>query len=438
MNDLVTTLLLLSVPGLPLLLAFPALRARLRRPGLVALLPAALLALLPVPVTASLPWLLLGSRLGTDATGRWLLAAMVLTWLAASLLRKPDDGGTGHDHRTTFFLLTQAGALGVVLAMDPAGFLAFSTVAGYGFYALLISTGGGGGMVRRGGLAYLVLLILADMALFEALLIVAAADGHPEFSSLPAALARSDSRTLYLAMVLVGFGLKAGIWPFHFWVRQVYGPARPVVAILLPGVPLVLALYGALRWLPPDAIRSAGAGWVVLGVGLATMLAAIPATMGKTRQAGPLVPVTLLATGIFTAALGMALAGTATWSDHGRCARLFLATFGPAMALLVLATRQRAAASHAAGAPPAGTATGSWPWAGQIPEAFLSRLREIRHATPPGWLARWRTRAGWLATAVSARQQLLDTGEKILRNWSVAMTLFLLLGAGLVLAGLLF
>jgi hypothetical protein len=57
-KDFLSVLLLLSVPGLPLLLAFPALRSRLSWSCYFALLPAVILLALPTTVSVDLPWLL--------------------------------------------------------------------------------------------------------------------------------------------------------------------------------------------------------------------------------------------------------------------------------------------------------------------------------------------------------------------------------------------
>ena len=218
MSDILCVLLLLSVPGLPLLLVFPALHSRLSRPYYFAMLPAVILLVLPATASVDLPWLLFGTKLGLDGSFRWLLAMSVLLWVfAASLLQPLKDLAT-NNRLISFFLLTLAGSLGTILATGLVGFFVFSSLMGYAFYGLLVSAGGD--TTRRGGRVYLVLLIVADLALFEAMLIAAATTtGDLTFDSVYLAMAMSDSPDLFLLMVLVGFALKAGVWPLNFWLQ---------------------------------------------------------------------------------------------------------------------------------------------------------------------------------------------------------------------------
>ncbi|MEN8176326.1 MAG: proton-conducting transporter membrane subunit, partial [Pseudomonadota bacterium] len=224
MKDVLSVILLLSVPGLPLLLAFPALCSRLSWPCHIALLPAVVLLAVPEVVSIEVPWLLLGTGLGIDAASRWLLAMSVVLWAAAATLLHAPTGQPADDCLTTCFLLTLAGNLGAILATELVGFFAFSTLMGYGFFGLLVA--GGDEAPRRAGRVYLVFLILADLALFEALLIAAATTEDLGFEAVRHAVARSPSLGLYLSMVLVGYALKAGVWPLHFWLPPAFRSAR--------------------------------------------------------------------------------------------------------------------------------------------------------------------------------------------------------------------
>jgi len=247
-NSTLNILLLLSVPALPLLLAVPALRARLYRPCHFALLPAVLLLTVPAVFSIEVPWLLFGTGLGIDGPGRLLLVMSVVLWASAtSLIQAPADQAA-HSRLTTLLLLTMAGNLGVILATDLVGYFSFSALMGYGFYGLLVD--GGDETARRAGRVYLGFLVLADLLLFEALLIAAATTRDLGFEAVHQAIGQSPASGLYLSMVLAGFALKAGIWPLHFWLPLAFRSTRPAVALLLGGVPVAIALLGMLRWLP--------------------------------------------------------------------------------------------------------------------------------------------------------------------------------------------
>ena len=46
----------------------------------------------------------------------------------------------------------------------------------------------------------------------------------------------------------VAFGVKLGLFPFHFWLPTVYTGARPAVAAILSGGLANIGAYGLLRF----------------------------------------------------------------------------------------------------------------------------------------------------------------------------------------------
>jgi len=431
-NDVLSAFLLLSTPGVPLLLVFPALRLRLFWPCHFALLPAVILLAVPTVVSIDLPWLLLGTKLGLDGASRWLLGMTVLIWVAASSLLQPAKDQVANDRLISFFLLTMAGSLGVILAIGLVDFFVFSTLMGYGFYGLLVSAGGN--TARRAGRVYLVLLILADLALFEGILIAATTTEDLGFESVRQAMAQSDSLGLYLLMILLGFALKAGIWPLHFWVQWIFRSSQPAVALLLPGVPIALAMLGAMRWLPLAEIDSPGLGLIVQGIGVAAILYAILSGLKKAQLKTLPLHATILTTGLFTTAIGAGLADSAVWNRYGNWAYYFIISFGVGLTILVIATgwlevRRHFPATLAKPADDSNLWFERWSgtvmaWAGKTGFDTLSR-----------WRACWLARVNCLWLVICAWQSVLDTSERTLQRWIFAITLFLLLGIAVVFVG---
>ncbi|MGB3668649.1 MAG: NADH-quinone oxidoreductase subunit M [Phormidesmis sp.] len=73
------------------------------------------------------------------------------------------------------------------------------------------------------------------------------------------------AQVVLLSLLLVGFGIKIPLVPFHTWLPDTYVAASPSVAILLGGVLAKLGTYGIFRFglgLFPDA-------WALLSPGLA-------------------------------------------------------------------------------------------------------------------------------------------------------------------------
>lgn len=75
-------------------------------------------------------------------------------------------------------------------------------------------------------------------------------------------------------LALVGFGVKAGVFPVHVWLPSAHANAPSHVSAILSGVAVKMGIYGLVRftgWMPvPES-----AGWVVLGLGAASAVLGI-------------------------------------------------------------------------------------------------------------------------------------------------------------------
>ncbi len=425
MSGPVMTLLLLAVPGLPLLLAIPALNRRLLWPLHIALLPTIVLLFLPGDFSIELPWVLLGSAgMGIDTVSRWWLLMSITIWIAsATFLHKSIESGT--DNRlTALFLLTLAGQLGAIVATNLVSFFAFTTLMGYAFVGLLFVDGDD--RARRAGRLYLVLLIVADIILFEALLIAGGLTNDLGFAAVSRVIAQSPSSVFYLSMVIAGFALKAGFWPLHLWLPLAYGSARPAVAFLLWVVPVATGLLGMVRWIPLGVIAEPTLGTLLLGSGAAGIFYALLFGLMRAQWKQAPLYVAILATGVFAMGLGIGMVDPAIWNQYGGdSAPVFVAAVGLGFAIIIagLAWLERKKGSPS----DSSVADGTVPWFEYWPQAIIRWGRRTGFDTLPGlresWLARW---GGLLQTG--RWQKVFDAGEYFIQRWAFAVTLSLLLG----------
>lgn len=253
-------------------LAWPFLAAslwaiRAARPSAIRLLPwsaapALAVALLVPDLTLPLPETLLGSGLALDATGRVFLATTALLWLIAGALmvgRRPGDVG---ERRSALpALLAMGSGFALALADDGLMWFAAGTLAGYAVYALILQAATRA--ARAAGRRLVILLVLSDLLLFELFLILAHAAGGTSFADLRGAVAALDNPTFVLALMTLGFGVKAGVLGVHPWLLSAFGSTTPAVRVALIAFAAAAGLLGWLRLLPLGEIA-----WTAMGVAL--------------------------------------------------------------------------------------------------------------------------------------------------------------------------
>ena len=122
--------------------------------------------------------------------------------------------------------------------------------------------------VRRAGLVYLVSTHAGTLALL-ALFALWAGGGALTFDALAArAVALPAGRALVLWLALLGFGLKAGLVPLHFWLPEAHASAPSHVSALMSGVVIKMGIYGLIRVVSLLGAPPAWWGWLVLALGI--------------------------------------------------------------------------------------------------------------------------------------------------------------------------
>ena len=253
------------VSALPLAVALLA-ASRGRRAWMGWLAP---LALLVPPGTAlTLDWLLLGTKLGLDATGRIFLLFSALAWLLAALYARVWLVADPRRARFFgFFLAAAAGNFGVCLAQDAVSFYFCFALMTFSAWGLVLHRANPA--ARRAGSVYLVLAVLGEAALLAALWLIVA-EGGSVLALAPAAVADSPWRDAIVALLLVGFGAKTGVLGLHVALPLAYGATPAPGAAALASAMIKAGLLGWLRFLPLGfAVPEWSAIFIVLGLAAA-------------------------------------------------------------------------------------------------------------------------------------------------------------------------
>ena len=196
-----------------------------------------------------LPWnetLGLSYQLGVDGLSLPMVALnSLLTWIAIYSSSKQTE-------RPRFFyaliLLISGGVAGAFLASNLLLFFLFYEIELIPFY-LLISIWGG---AKR---AYAAIKFLLYTAVSGALILatflgIVWLSGSKDFdyASLNPQTLSGTMQLVLLVALLVAFGIKIPLVPFHTWLPDAYVEASTPVAILLGGVLAKLGTYGILRF----------------------------------------------------------------------------------------------------------------------------------------------------------------------------------------------
>ncbi len=315
LNLSLTEALWLLALGLPLLLALGALLPPIRRalPALAPLtaLPALYLALRPPPA-ASFSWLLLGASFGLEAHTRIFLFFTALLWLSAGIFAGSYLARDRRRHQFfAFFLVTMAGNLGLIMALDLVSFYLFFVLMTFAAYGLIIHDRSD--EARRAGQIYLILAVFGEALLIAGLLLAASAADSLNLQTISAAVADSPQRNLTTGLLLAGFGIKAGALPLHVWLPLAHPVAPTPASAVLSGAMIKAGLLGWLHFLPFGGAALPGWGGLLLGAGLAAAFLGVAVGLTQRNPKTVLAYSSISQMGLMTAGAGLGLSNPAVW-----------------------------------------------------------------------------------------------------------------------------
>lgn len=258
--------------------------------GVIALIPAVLAS---GSLTWSLPALAGRFELSADAISMVFALPGALVWFCATLYATAflrEDPGRKRFQATSLAVL--AANLGVVLAGNLLTLYASFELLG--LVALLLVIHDGSDKAREAGIKYFWMTLLGGFFLLAGILLVHALAGSGALEPLPAGAGSPAMLWAAFVLLLIGFGLKAGMVPLHTWLPDAHPAAPAPASALLSGVMIKAGAYGIFRMLhvifrPEDGIEPALAAWalnarfglLVLWLGIATMFVGVVLALGQ-------------------------------------------------------------------------------------------------------------------------------------------------------------
>ncbi len=307
-----TALLLLAAPLVPLLLlgamAWPGLRDRAASLVWAAPLPGLACAVFATPDVALVVDARLRLGLALDAPGALLLGAASVLWCAAGVYARSYLAGPGFTRFAAWWLATLAGSMGVFVAADLASFYLAFALASLPAWGLVIQDRSA--QAVRAGALYVLLAVLGEAALLAAFALLAATSPGESLAiaDVLRAVGASPLRDVTIALLVTGFGLKAGLVPLHVWLPIAH-PAAPMPAsAVLSGAIIKAGVIGLLRFLPVGA-TPAGWGEALVVIGFVTAFWGVALGLAQRNPKAVLAYSSVSQMGVVAAAFGMGIVG---------------------------------------------------------------------------------------------------------------------------------
>ncbi|MDA8403835.1 MAG: proton-conducting transporter membrane subunit [Desulfobacteraceae bacterium] len=238
------------------------------------------------------------------------MVTSVITGIAAvygSGYLKHDAGVKNLGVTWSFYLVLSASMLLVETAWDGVLFLVVWEIMSLSSFFLVIFDGEKPEVLKSGWL-YLVATHFATACLMVMFLMMGNADS---FSFGSVAIPESLKGVVFI-LSIIGFGTKAGFFPFHVWLPEAHPAAPSHVSAVMSGVMVKAGIYGILRICVLNGPPQIWWGWTLVVMGAVTGIGGVLFALAQKDLKRLLAYSTVENVGIIAMGLGLGLIGIAT------------------------------------------------------------------------------------------------------------------------------
>lgn len=167
-------------------------------------------------------------------------------WFMAAIY---SPGYMSHEHKKgryyAFFLMAEGGCMGTIFAGDLLGLFVFFEFMALTTYVLIAHEETP--VTMFAGAKYLYMTVGGGLAVFFGLLTMFYLTGSATFTRPGLITEPSGLAMAAFIAFMIGFGLKAGMFPVHVWLPDAHPAAPSPVSAALSGVMLKTGIYGMIR-----------------------------------------------------------------------------------------------------------------------------------------------------------------------------------------------
>jgi formate hydrogenlyase subunit 3/multisubunit Na+/H+ antiporter MnhD subunit len=262
--------------------------------------------------SVEVPWLFLGAQFGLTMTTQVFLLFTAILWTVAGLY-----AGTYHRHDERriafflFFLLTLCGNLGLVLARDGISFYVFFALMTYAGYGLVVHRRTAA--AQKAANVYLMMAIAGELLILAGIWMAVYEAGSIDLSAMRMAIAHSEHRTVIMALLFAGFGVKAGTVLVHMWLPLAHPAAPTSASAVLSGAMIKAGLLGWIHFLPAGEVALPVWSNVLIGWGLFSAFFGVIVGVAQDDPKTNLAYSSISQMGVMTIALGVGLSSPEAW-----------------------------------------------------------------------------------------------------------------------------
>ena len=185
--------------------------------------------------------------LRVDMTGSVFALFTSIIWFLATLASVPymhyEDKQTRY---YVFLILSLGGCIGVFLSGDFLSLFLFFELMTLAAYALVVHAQTKEAMFAGGN--YLYLGVIGGLALLSGIILLNNNIGTVAIAPLLEEIVNLGNLSVVIAVLMImGFGVKAGMVPLHIWLPQAHPVAPSPASALLSGIMIKTGAYGIIR-----------------------------------------------------------------------------------------------------------------------------------------------------------------------------------------------
>ncbi len=214
--------------------------------GALALLAARVLTSGPVGMIAGNWPAGVGIRFRADPLG--IAFALLSSLVLIVAVAYEAIGGTPTRAFPALSLFLAAGLTGLFLTADAFNFYVFFELSMISAYVL--TAFGGQPRQLRAAVIFAVVNLLGSVIFLLGIVALYHVTGSLDMTDIAQRMAFAEQNPAILSgtLLFVAFGVKLGLFPFHFWLPAVYTGVRPSIAAILSGALTNIGTYGLLRF----------------------------------------------------------------------------------------------------------------------------------------------------------------------------------------------